>query len=74
MYDTNAEYLPPLQDVSDCFDFLAYQQYGGDDQRTQRALNNLSPVLNGERFVPGLTFPEEQDRNRGMTQRAVYGK
>ncbi len=21
LYDTNAEYLPPLQDVSDCFDF-----------------------------------------------------
>ena len=72
LYDTNAEYLPPLQDVSDCFDFLAYQQYGSDDQRTQRALNNLSPVLNGERFVPGLTFPEEQDRNRWYDTKEPY--
>ncbi|MGH2165486.1 EndoS/ChiA family endoglycosidase, partial [Enterococcus faecalis] len=72
LYDTTAEYLPPLQDVSDCIDFLAYQQYGSVDQRTQRALNNLGPVLNGERFVPGLTFPEGQDRNRWYDTNVPY--
>ncbi|MGH2252065.1 EndoS/ChiA family endoglycosidase, partial [Enterococcus faecalis] len=46
LYDTNAEYLPPLQDVSGCFDFLAYQQYGSVDQRTQQELNNLRSLLN----------------------------
>ncbi|MGC3613037.1 EndoS/ChiA family endoglycosidase, partial [Enterococcus faecalis] len=28
LYVSNAEYLPPLQHVSDCFDFHPYQQYG----------------------------------------------
>lgn len=61
LYDTNASNLAPFENVSDAFDFLAYQQYGSDDKRTEKAVNDYSGVLAANKFVPGLTFPEEQD-------------
>lgn len=61
LYDTNASNLAPFKNVSDSFDFLAYQQYGSDNVRTDKAVSDYSGVLPASRFVPGLTFPEEQD-------------
>lgn len=63
IYDTNGSNLAPLKDVSDCFDYLAYQQYGSNADRTARAVGDYSKLLQPSRFVPGLTFPEEQDMN-----------
>lgn len=63
LYDTNGSYLNPFKNVENCFDFLAYQQYGSDSTRTARAVNAYQGQLPADRFVPGLTFPEEQDGN-----------
>lgn len=63
LYDTNGSDLRPLRNVSDCFDYVAYQQYGDDAARTASALNDYQDLIGRDRFVPGLTFPEEQDKN-----------
>lgn len=63
LYDTNGSYLAPLRNVSDCFDYVAYQQYGDDATRTASAVRDYQGLIGKNRFVPGLTFPEEQDQN-----------
>ena len=62
LYDTNASDLAPFKNVADCFDYVAYQQYGSNAERTEGAFNDYAPYIGGE-FVPGLTFPEEGDMN-----------
>lgn len=71
-YDTNGSYIQPFQNVADCFDLLAYQQYGSDSQRTKRAVDDYSPYINSDQFLPGLTFPEEKDLNRWFDQELPY--
>lgn len=65
LYDTNGSWTQVFKDVKDCFNFLAYQQYGSSSDRTARAVSDYqtSADLSPTKFVPGLTFPEEQDRN-----------
>ncbi len=72
VYDTNGSNLAPLQDVASSFTYLGYQQYGSDDTRTQRAINDYTNVIEKERFMPGLTFPEEQDNNRWYDTKEPY--
>lgn len=62
LYDTNGSNLDPFKDVADCFDYVAYQQYGSDATRTAKAAADYAPYI-GNEFVPGLTFPEEGDMN-----------
>lgn len=63
LYDTNGSDLDPLREVEDSFDFVAYQQYGSDARRTDYAVNDYAGLVPPNRFVPGLTFPEEGDMN-----------
>ena len=62
LYDTNASDLAPFRNVADCFDYVAYQQYGSNAERTDNAFGDYAPHI-GSEFVPGLTFPEEGDMN-----------
>ncbi|WP_289093339.1 hypothetical protein [uncultured Bifidobacterium sp.] len=62
LYDTNASDLAPFRNVADCFDYVAYQQYGSNAERTDDAFGDYAPHI-GSEFVPGLTFPEEGDMN-----------
>lgn len=62
LYDTNGSYLNPFKNVAECFDYVAYQQYGSSSDRTARAAADYQPYI-GNEFVPGLTFPEEGDMN-----------
>ena len=48
--------------MADCFDYVAYQQYGSNAERTDDAFGDYAPHI-GSEFVPGLTFPEEGDMN-----------
>lgn len=64
LYDTNGSNLDPFEHVSDCFDLLAYQQYGDGAARTERAVADYLPHFPKERFMPGSAFAEEMDRNR----------
>lgn len=64
VYDTNGSNTGPLQNVVQYFTYLGYQQYGSDTVRTAKAINDYAPLIPKERFMPGLTFPEEQDHNR----------
>ncbi|WP_088809272.1 MULTISPECIES: MucBP domain-containing protein [unclassified Listeria] len=61
LYDTNGQNTKPFQNVSDSFDLLAYQQYGSNAERTAFASDAYSPFISKNKFLPGLTFPEEQD-------------
>ncbi len=61
LYDTNGQNTKPFQNVSDNFDLLAYQQYGSNADRTARASDAYTPFIPKSKFLPGLTFPEEQD-------------
>ncbi len=65
LYDTNGSATDVFASVKDCFDFLAYQQYGSNSDRTQKAVSDYQAGagLSPHKFVPGLTFPEEQDQN-----------
>ncbi|MBC2316615.1 LPXTG cell wall anchor domain-containing protein [Listeria booriae] len=72
LYDTNAQNMNPFKNVSDSFDLLAYQQYGNGPSRTEMAANAYAPYLPKSQFLPGLTFPEEQDRNRWYDTRLPY--
>lgn len=63
LYDTNGSNVDPFKNVSDCFDQLAYQQYGSDEKRTAKAVNDYAPYISKNKFMPGLTFPEERDQN-----------
>lgn len=64
VYDTNGSNTNPLQNVAEHFTYLGYQQYGSDTVRTAKAIKDYAPLITKERFMPGLTFPEEQDHNR----------
>ncbi|MBC1435385.1 LPXTG cell wall anchor domain-containing protein [Listeria rocourtiae] len=72
LYDTNAETMAPFKNVSDSFDVLAYQQYGSGTNRTEMSSNAYSPYIAKDKFLPGLTFPEEQDRNRWYDTKLPY--
>lgn len=72
LYDTNAETMAPFQNVSDSFDVLAYQQYGSGTDRTAMSSNAYAPYIAKDKFLPGLTFPEEQDRNRWYDTKLPY--
>ena len=63
LYDTNGSYTAPFKNVSDCFDYVAYQQYGSDSNRTAKAAATYEQFIDSIKFVPGLTFPEEGDMN-----------
>lgn len=63
LYDTNGSYTAPFKNVSDCFDYVAYQQYGSDSNRTAKAAATYEQFVDSAKFVPGLTFPEEGDIN-----------
>ena len=63
LYDTNGSYTAPFKNVSDCFDYVAYQQYGSDSNRTAKAAATYEQCIDSAKFVPGLTFPEEGDIN-----------
>lgn len=71
-YDTNASWTAPFQNVADCFDLLAYQQYGASSERTERAVKDYSAYIDSSKFLPGLTFPEEKDNNRWHDQKEPY--
>ena len=62
LYDTNGSNTKPFANVADCFDYVAYQQYGSNAERTDNAFGDYAPHI-GSEFVPGLTFPEEGDMN-----------
>ncbi|WP_118907325.1 EndoS/ChiA family endoglycosidase [Listeria weihenstephanensis] len=72
LYDTNAETMAPFENVSDSFDMLAYQQYGSGTDRTAMSSNAYAPYISKDKFLPGLTFPEEQDRNRWYDTKLPY--
>ncbi|EUJ25494.1 EndoS/ChiA family endoglycosidase [Listeria cornellensis] len=72
LYDTNAETMAPFENVSDSFDMLAYQQYGSGTDRTEMSSNAYAPYIAKDKFLPGLTFPEEQDRNRWYDTKLPY--
>ena len=72
LYDTNGSNVDPFKNVSDCFDQLAYQQYGSDEQRTAKAVNDYAPYIAKNKFMPGLAFPEEQDHNRWYDTKLPY--
>lgn len=63
LYDTNGSYTAPFENVADCFDYVAYQQYGSTSERTARAAATYEQFIDSTKFVPGLTFPEEGDMN-----------
>ena len=63
LYDTNGNYTAPFANVADCFDYVAYQQYGSDSNRTAKAAATYEQFIDSAKFVPGLTFPEEGDIN-----------
>ena len=63
LYDTNGSYTAPFANVADCFDYVAYQQYGSDSNRTAKAAATYEQFIDSAKFVPGLTFPEEGDIN-----------
>lgn len=58
LYDTNGSYTAPFKNVSDCFDYVAYQQYGSDSNRTAKAAATYEQFIDSTKFVPGLTFPK----------------
>ena len=64
LYDTNGSNTKPFANVADCFDYVAYQQYGSTSSRTERAVGDYAPYIGADKFVPGLAFPEEGDNNR----------
>ena len=64
LYDTNGSNTKPFANVADCFDYVAYQQYGSTSTRTAGAVEDYSPYIGADKFVPGLAFPEEGDGNR----------
>lgn len=64
VYDTNGSNIAAFIEVADAFTYLGYQQYGSDEQRTEKAVADYSGVLSKRKFMPGLTFPEERDVNR----------
>ena len=64
LYDTNGSNTKPFANVADCFDYVAYQQYGSTSSRTAGAVEDYSPYIGADKFVPGLAFPEEGDGNR----------
>ncbi|MDG6111960.1 endoglycosidase [Lactococcus formosensis] len=72
VYDTNGSNLNPLKDVADSFTYLGYQQYGSDETRTARAIKDYTGVIPKEQVMPGLAFPEEQDRNRWYDAKEPY--
>jgi hexosaminidase len=67
VYDTNGETMPPFKNVSDCFDYLGYQQYGGTTSRTENMINNYSPYLTKDQIIPGLAFAEAGGADWGDT-------
>lgn len=72
LYDTNGSEMGPFKDVADCFDYVAYQQYGSDSSRTADAAADYEQYIPSSRFVPGLAFPEEQDHNRWFDAAEPY--
>lgn len=73
LYDTNGQNVKPFQNVSSSFDILAYQQYGSNSSRTEMAANAYAPYIANNKFLPGLTFPEEQDpTNRWYDTKLPY--
>lgn len=64
LYDTNGSYIDPLKEVADCFNLLPYQQYGSNSDRTQKVIQDYEGVMPASKFMPGLAFPEEGDKNR----------
>lgn len=44
LYDTNGSNLAPFKNVADCFDYVAYQQYGSSSDRTARAAADYEPL------------------------------
>lgn len=72
LYDTNGSNVDPFKNVSDCFDQLAYQQYGSDEKRTAKAVSDYAPYISKNKFMPGLAFPEEQDHNRWYDTKLPY--
>lgn len=62
VYDTNGTYLPPFEDVQDCFSVLGYQQYGSGPSRTERMKQTYTKAgYSANQLLAGLTFPEEGD-------------
>jgi len=72
VYDTNGSYLEPFKNVANCFTYLGYQQYGSGSERTANALKTYEGVIPKERFMPGLTFPEELDHNYWYDTKEPY--
>lgn len=72
VYDTNASNLAPFENVADYFTYLGYQQYGSDTKRTENAMKDYEELIDKDRFMPGLAFPEEQDNNRWYDTKEPY--
>lgn len=72
LYDTNNTNMKPFANVKDCFDYVAYQQYGTDDRVTKPQSDAFMKHIASDKFVPGLTFPEELDNNRWCDAKEPY--
>lgn len=63
IYDTNRDGRVPLfQATAQHLDFVLLQAYGRDPGRLQGTWETFAPYIPSERFMPGFSFYEENDR------------
>lgn len=73
IYDTNQTGDTPLfEAVSDNFSFVLLQAYGRGTSRMQSTWNTFADDIAPCQFLPGFSFPEEQDRTHWGDAEGIY--
>lgn len=64
IYDTNKDNHTLFTKIANYVDYLFIQAYGRSPQSLDKTWSTYKNVIPSTKFVPGITFPEEQDQNR----------
>lgn len=64
IYDTNQTNHALFKKVAPYCDYLFLQAYGGSIARLDRTWESYKESITPQQFLPGISFPEEQDHNK----------
>ncbi|WP_430597712.1 endo-beta-N-acetylglucosaminidase family protein [Enterococcus sp. AZ177] len=64
IYDTNKDNHSLFQKVASYVDYLFIQAYGRPASSLDKTWNTYKSSVTPQQFLPGISFPEEQDHNR----------
>lgn len=64
IYDTNQDNHYLFKEIASQIDYLFLQAYGRDTKSLDQTWQTYRNTISATKFVPGITFPEEQDQNR----------